>query len=408
MTTKTITLTTMATKTDEKTVNEELRDDAIALSILALLFALGLSDRMLATLNSSASKLAALLRESLRDIKGIDSVASWRTIQKAVKAVTKARAKDWARAGRLFEKEIGGFAKSLPELQARILASRTVALRTEKVTTPSAARVVTDALSKPVQGRTAAEWIAALERTEQQRITATIQAAVTAGEDVEAIVQRVVGSRAQRYVNGLLNANAIAMQTVARTVVNETFNLGRRAVEEANRRIGTIELFVAILDSRTTKLCESLDGSVYYRGEGPQPPLHPNCRSSRIVLLDRAPIARAGLLASTERNIVADYARDNDIAVVTDRESLPRGYRQAFDVYRTARVERMVGSVPDVASYNDWMRGMPVDFQNFVLGEDRAIALRKGNLVLTRFDARPQAALSGEQFINRALEFTGL
>jgi hypothetical protein len=62
---------------------------------------------------------------------------------------------------------------------------------------------------------------------------------------------------------------------------------------------------VAVLDSRTTKLCRRLDGRRYPVGKGPIPPLHPNCRSNRIVVLPQSlggPVFDPGTYASWLRS----------------------------------------------------------------------------------------------------------
>jgi SPP1 gp7 family putative phage head morphogenesis protein len=46
------------------------------------------------------------------------------------------------------------------------------------------------------------------------------------------------------------------------------------------------ERYVAVLDARTSDLCRGLNGKVYDVGVGPHPPMHRNCRSKRIPIID--------------------------------------------------------------------------------------------------------------------------
>lgn len=41
------------------------------------------------------------------------------------------------------------------------------------------------------------------------------------------------------------------------------------------------ERFVTVQDERTCVICRPLNGQIFVRGFGPQPPMHPNCRCRR-------------------------------------------------------------------------------------------------------------------------------
>ncbi|ENA3276235.1 phage head morphogenesis protein, partial [Acinetobacter baumannii] len=66
--------------------------------------------------------------------------------------------------------------------------------------------------------------------------------------------------------------------------------------------------FVSVLDGRTSKLCASLDGSVWEINDPAKrvPPLHPNCRSILV------PVEKDGQLVG-ERPFVMDERRVKDI-----------------------------------------------------------------------------------------------
>ena len=58
-------------------------------------------------------------------------------------------------------------------------------------------------------------------------------------------------------------------------------------------RYVTWDVWIAISDKRTCARCAALHGTLYRRGEGPVPPLHPNCRCDRrlshIEIIDDTP-----------------------------------------------------------------------------------------------------------------------
>lgn len=74
--------------------------------------------------------------------------------------------------------------------------------------------------------------------------------------------------------------------TLVRTSVNQVANAASQQVYEANQDITRKYRYVATLDSRTSAICKANDGKVYEYGKGPTPPLHWNCRSSTVPVID--------------------------------------------------------------------------------------------------------------------------
>ena len=74
-------------------------------------------------------------------------------------------------------------------------------------------------------------------------------------------------------------------RAVVATMVNHAANVSRGLFATANRALVQNERYVAVLDSRTTLRCAGLDGEVFAENEGPQPPLHYNCRSIRVPII---------------------------------------------------------------------------------------------------------------------------
>lgn len=74
--------------------------------------------------------------------------------------------------------------------------------------------------------------------------------------------------------------------TLVRTSVHQIANAASQQVYQANQDITQKYQYVATLDSRTTPICRSLDGKIFDYGKGPLPPLHFNCRSTTIPVID--------------------------------------------------------------------------------------------------------------------------
>ena len=101
------------------------------------------------------------------------------------------------------------------------------------------------------------------------------------------------------FLNGKTDINSISKNIKYRFDVN--YNISDRLVRTeiakvqceanevwANEHNIKKQLFCATLDSKTSKICQSLDGTIYnFDDENKKiPPLHPNCRSCLIDIID--------------------------------------------------------------------------------------------------------------------------
>lgn len=75
----------------------------------------------------------------------------------------------------------------------------------------------------------------------------------------------------------------VALERYARTKHTEVMNNARKSYFDATGVVGGYQ-FSAILDGRTSLICQSLHGKIFKKGTEPTPPLHFNCRSLLIPL----------------------------------------------------------------------------------------------------------------------------
>lgn len=126
------------------------------------------------------------------------------------------------------------------------------------------------------------------------------------------------------------------------SIIQHVYSSGLQFVGNAAARIGLIKntyVYKAVLDTLTSRICRSFNNLIFRYGQGPIPPLHPNCRSSIIPLL----------LTASARTV--------------------QGY---------------------VGSWFSWINQQPTRVQNRILGRQRADALRRGEITaetLGRFTA---------------------
>jgi len=170
-----------------------------------------------------------------------------------------------------------------------------------------------------------------------REVMTAVQSGITAGSTNAQITSDVMG-----LVNTRTRAQA---EAVVRTAANTTGSVARAEVYRQNADVLKGEEFSAVLDGRTTITCASLDGKIYQVGEGPQPPMHYNCRSVRVPVVD-----------------------DRFAAL---REGATRASKD--------------GPVSSQTTYNSWLKKQPDSFQSEVLGPERAQLFRSGGLSLDKF-----------------------
>lgn len=170
-----------------------------------------------------------------------------------------------------------------------------------------------------------------------REVMTAVQAGITRGSVTKEIAAEVFG-----LVNTRTKAQA---ETVVRTAANMAGSVARSEVYRANSDVLKGEEYSAVLDGSTTITCASLDGNIYPVGVGPLPPLHYNCRSVRVPVVDDA------------------------------FKALREGSTRAS----------MTGPVSSQTTYNSWLGRQSKEFQVEVLGVDRAELFRSGKLTLIKF-----------------------
>ena len=115
------------------------------------------------------------------------------------------------------------------------------------------------------------------------------------GESTESIVRRLKGRlnrerlgtvNQQIQQGGLVTARANnQIRAIVRSSITQVNDAAMKEVALANPDATKRYRYTAVLDSRTSPICRALDGKVYNWGEGPEPPVHFNCRAMRVPLV---------------------------------------------------------------------------------------------------------------------------
>lgn len=213
--------------------------------------------------------------------------------------------------------------------------------------------------NEPVQGKLVTTWFKDLGQTMGSRVNQQITLGLTQGESVDQIIRRIRGTRAGRYMDGVIGATRRDVEAVVRTQMTHVSNKARERVYEANGEVIKGVQYVATLDARTTDICAGLDGRVFKPTEGPRPPLHIRCRSTTV------PVTKSF------KELGEEFKSEK-------LKGLPE-----------SRVNRVRASMDGVQrqrnTYEKWLRGQPREFQDAVLGSKRAELFRDKRVHFTRF-----------------------
>lgn len=395
-----------------KTANEELLDAVIRHQIFLLRYSGYVRNRMNSILNKTEEELARRIRDQLRNSQGVTTSVEWKRLEALLAALEGIRRDGWKEASQFLLEEMEQLAYQEPIVTNGIF--QTVIPVQINTVLPSAEFLKAIALSRPFEGRLLKDWAAAMEAEDVRRIHAAVQAGMVAGEDHATIARRVVGTANLRGVDGATEMTRRQVQAVVRTAVQHVANGARNSFFAENADLIAEEQFVATLDNRTTPQCRALDGKRYDVGKGPQPPLHFQCRSLRIAAIDGVLAGERPAKPTTEKMLVAEYAKQNGISART-RAELPRGTKADYDRWARGRIRQLVGPIPASETYQTWLKKQSAKFQDEVLGDTKGALFRNGGLPLDKFvdlnsgrefTLRELAAKHGEAFRAAGLDPT--
>ncbi len=377
------------------TANEELQDALIRHQTYLLRYAGSVRNRMLAILQRTEEDIADKIKARLAGTKGLNTPAEYKRLKALVETIHRIRSPAWNKASEVLEEEM--VALSLAESVSLSDTVRIVLPVQIAVVLPSARLLRSIALSRPFQGQILSEWAAAMEADDLRRMHNAIQLGMAAGESMDAIARRVIGTGSFNYRDGVTEMTRSQVDSIVRTAVNHVSNHSRTTWFMENNDVITQEYFVATLDSRTTPICRAMDGKTFDLGKGPIPPLHFRCRSLRIAAIDGTLAGSRPAKPYTEKQLVREYAKKEGLGDIDSRDDLPYGSKSGYDKWSRGRIRELVGPIPAETTYEQWMRGQSKTFQDDTLGVSKAKLFRDGKLKLERFVDRNGNELTLQQ-----------
>jgi len=157
-----------------------------------------------------------------------------------------------------------------------------------------------------VGGALVDDLLSKIAESARQKVEYAIRDGIGSGKTNQEIVQRIRGTKRLNFEDGILTSSKSDIDRTVRTVRSHVAN---QAYLNSFNQIGFEYVkLVATLDGRTSKLCASLDGTVWEINDPAKrvPPLHPNCRSILV------PVEKDGRLVG-ERPFVMDERPVKDI-----------------------------------------------------------------------------------------------
>ena len=147
-------------------------------------------------------------------------------------------------------------------------------------------------------GETVEKAFRGIAARSSERLGGAIRQGVLSGETNVQIARRLMGRlNFNEYAKEGTRAFALAgnqplklannqIKTIVRTSINQVSNAASQSVYAANKDVAPEYEYVATLDSRTSSICQRLDGQKFGYDKGPTPPQHFNCRSTTVPVVD--------------------------------------------------------------------------------------------------------------------------
>lgn len=343
--------------------NDDIRDDLVRRRADILAYSKSLARRIRAILNRGEPVLRRELKARLERAAALGydpgprTTERLRAIERLIREVNRPT---FAEIDQLVRSDLLALANGETAAAAALIQSELPVLVALRLPDTDALRDIV--FRRPMQNRLLRDWLGQFEANDRRRFMDEIRQGLIFDETPTQIARRIFGSQSAGGTDGVREITRRGAQTLANTATAAVFNGTLQELYTRNRRIVRTELYVATLDSRTTPICRSLDGKVFPVGEGPRPPIHMNCRSVRVPVIDGRGVGTRPADAATERELA--------------------GLRGPA---RRRAVARLVGQVPADTTYAQWLRRQASAFQNEVLGPTRARLFRRGEVDLDGF-----------------------
>lgn len=134
--------------------------------------------------------------------------------------------------------------------------------------------------TEPFQGNVLSEWAKEWSENRVNRANQQIRLGLALGEATSIISRRLIGTRSNGFRDGILNVSRRGAEAIVRTAATHARSVGDVEFARVNEDSIDFLLRRAVLDSRTSEICQINDGVRYTPEEAEGViPAHIGCRS---------------------------------------------------------------------------------------------------------------------------------
>lgn len=364
------------------TSNEDFFDALVRHQIGLSRLSSTITNQVVAILDSTESDIKREIKKFTRR-RDLSKPISAIRLQSLTNKIISIRRTAWTQIAALWTNEMNNLVLSEPEFMS--MATKTVLPVKIEPGMPEEAVLLALLIGTTFEGRTLDQWIQDSSQADVRRIIDEVNIGIMQQETANTISSRVVGTTAAGGTDGATQTTRNALAALTVTMITHFSNQAKKLFYIENFKIITKERYTAILDSGTTAICRSLNGRLFFVGEGYFPPIHRFCRSTRIAIYNNKALATKETKLAIDRQSLSEYTRKNNLTSVSSRGALPVGHRGKFDQFSVKRVEQLIGGVPDEITTNEFFLRQSKAFQDEALGVTKAKLWRDGGLPLTKF-----------------------
>jgi len=301
-------------------VNQIIRDRHIGHQVGLLRLSTGITKKVSKLLNQTEDRLLDAMR-------GVEN----QRLNAVLKNIQIVSAASRPEMNRLLTKELTDLASYETEFASSIIKGA-VPIKLE-MAMPSVNQLSTIVTATPFEGKLLKEWVEDISDAQRKAVRGVIRSGMVEGQTISQMAQRIRGTRKALYRDGIMETTRRGSQAMVRTAVNHTATQSRDLLYKQNEDMIKEVQIIATLDSRTTPVCQDMDGTTWPVNSGPRPPFHIACRTTT------CPVVKSW----RELGIDIDEA--------------PAGTRASMN-----------GQVPEKTTYNEWLKGQPAKVQDDILG----------------------------------------
>jgi len=161
--------------------------------------------------------------------------------------------------------------------------------------TPALSRLKAAVNSRPFNNRLLRDTLNDFSKQQAKLIRGAVSMGFFEGKTTPQIVKDVIGTASAKFKDGTMNISSTSASRMVRTSINHVAAVAKDKLYQDNMDIISHYEWVSTLDTRTSDICQSLDGNIYRVGRGRLPPAHPNCRSTTAPILFDDPKTKGSL-----------------------------------------------------------------------------------------------------------------